>query len=35
MTNSVGVYDLLVTGTLGSKLGSGGLGEENPSKRYY
>lgn len=32
MKNSVGVYDFLVTGTLGSKLGSGGLGEESPSK---
>ena len=33
MKNSVGVYGLLVMGTLGSKLGSGGLGEESPSKR--
>lgn len=32
MKNSVCVYDLLVTVTPESILGSGGLGEENPSK---
>lgn len=33
MKNSVGVYDLELTGTLESKPDSGGLGEEIPSKQ--